>query len=227
MLRSRERFVILTFLRKFSFTKSGIVSVCKCNVSFLSGHDSVTLDTRILRSCISSPFIHKELGPFVKNRNNPLTSPGEYAAGTKADDEWKGLGCSGQIPMQPGITNHWDEGCLREEILTPFIDRNPEISRLSRILVASMEDIGYGVNYDSAESYTIDDLNGNAFSDCFKTANDGAPFCPEAGSGRFPEDVVATSETYAPTEEEKADVMYGAKDDLMYFHEQLQETSFI
>ena len=53
------------------------------------------------------------------------------------------LGCTGRPPRQGG---HWNEACLRDEFMTPRIDRNWTISKLSS---AFLDDIGYQVDYDA------------------------------------------------------------------------------
>jgi hypothetical protein len=45
---------------------------------------------------------------------------------------------------------HWDEDCLLNELMTPFV--NPTFS-LSRLTVASLEDLGYTVNYAAADAF--------------------------------------------------------------------------
>ena len=54
---------------------------------------------------------------------------------------------------------HWDEECMESELMTGFADvgNNP----LSRITIASLEDLGYDVDYRNADSYTTSDLNPN------------------------------------------------------------------
>ena len=47
---------------------------------------------------------------------------------------------------------HWEAVCFDNEIMTPLIDAgaNP----LSRVTVATLEDLGYTVDYKAADSYT-------------------------------------------------------------------------
>jgi hypothetical protein len=87
----------------------------------------------------------------------PRQASSLYATNTNADDAWKALGCSGQIPLESKNKGHWDESCLRNEVTTPVVFsgvRNP----LSNFTIAAMADMGYDVNYNGADSYSIDDL---------------------------------------------------------------------
>jgi hypothetical protein len=80
------------------------------------------------------------------------TSACTYKADSKATSEWRCLtGCSNTVPLEKNICGHFDETCLNSELLTPYTDKD---MRLSRITVASLEDIGYLVNYNGADVYT-------------------------------------------------------------------------
>jgi hypothetical protein len=79
-----------------------------------------------------------------------------YATNDNADNAWKALGCSGHIlsslPKDTGM-----KICLRNEVMTPIVFsgvRNP----LSNFTIAAMADMGYGINYNGADPYSIDDL---------------------------------------------------------------------
>ena len=81
--------------------------------------------------------------------------PCSYNSETKAANEWRCLsGCSNTVPIYP--CGHWSEECLRREIMLPSLSRtrNP----VSSITVASLEDLGYLVNYDGADRFTSDDI---------------------------------------------------------------------
>jgi hypothetical protein len=85
--------------------------------------------------------------------------------GARANAEYAVLtGCS-QVPTendgrfsQRGIyCGHWDEECMGSELMTGYLDdrKNP----LSRITIASLEDMGYRVDYSKADPFTRDDIN--------------------------------------------------------------------
>jgi Leishmanolysin len=61
-------------------------------------------------------------------------------------------GCT-QIPNTCG---HWDEYCMGREIMTSVVDVTNVISRVT---IASMEDLGYEVNYGDAEPYSDVEIN--------------------------------------------------------------------
>lgn len=83
-------------------------------------------------------------------------------SGSKASEEFEALSGCPTIPidLSGGVEGcyHWSEACLGKELMTPFIDEgtgNP----FSRISIASLEDIGYTVDYSSADRYRTSDLN--------------------------------------------------------------------
>jgi hypothetical protein len=92
--------------------------------------------------------------------------------GSLAKAEWAALGCTGKLPVEldggSGTAGgHWDEDCLDQELMTGVVDTN---MKLSVITVASLEDMGYGVDYSAADAYDISMLD-----------NCGT-YCPEAPS---------------------------------------------
>lgn len=98
-----------------------------------------------------------------------LTSDDNYR-GQYAQQEWERLGCSGDLPIETDgglgtAGGHWDEQCLAGELMTGFTNTD---MRLSRITIAAFKDLGYGVNMDAADDFTLDDL-GSCGS-----------YCPEA-----------------------------------------------
>ena len=76
-------------------------------------------------------------------------------------------GCSAaEIPISQGNQfpdcQHWDETCFVHEIMSPtyFLNNDGSVPyQLSRITVATMEDIGYTVNLDAADAYTSADMD--------------------------------------------------------------------
>ena len=47
---------------------------------------------------------------------------------------------------------HWDEGHFATEIMTGYINSTNQISRMT---IASLEDVGWSVSYSSSDSYTL------------------------------------------------------------------------
>jgi Leishmanolysin len=84
--------------------------------------------------------------------------------GPRANAEYLAIsGCS-VVPTEndgsPGdgtFCGHWDETCMRSELMTGFL--NSGLNPLSRISIASLHDLGYTVNYLPAESYNRSNLN--------------------------------------------------------------------
>jgi Leishmanolysin len=84
--------------------------------------------------------------------------------GPLANAEYQAIsGCS-VVPTEndgfPGngtFCVHWDEKCMRSELMTGFL--NSGLNPLSRISIASLQDLGYTVDYSPAESYNRSNLN--------------------------------------------------------------------
>jgi hypothetical protein len=103
---------------------------------------------------------------------------GRYANDTRADAEWKTIGCSGPLPVEldhgDGTKDgHWDEDCLVSELLTGKTNLTESSSPLSRVTVGCMEDLGYVVDYSQADDISIGNLGVCGSS------------CPEAGTRRL------------------------------------------
>jgi Leishmanolysin len=83
--------------------------------------------------------------------------------GANANREWQSIsGCSGSVPIEADggegtACSHWDEDCLENEIMTGYLGDTDPI--FSRITIATMEDIGYEVDYSQAETYTAANVN--------------------------------------------------------------------
>lgn len=91
--------------------------------------------------------------------------------------------------------------------MTPFAEAGSRPEPLSRITIGALEDIGYGVDYDAAVEFTIDDLGTCSDTNC--------PEADDTTSSPLP--------IYEPTEAEVTAIMEGVKDDLIYFHEYLHQ----
>lgn len=90
------------------------------------------------------------------------TPPCPYNVNTKASAEYQALsGCTAAVPIEfdggPGTQcGHWEEDCLLDELMTGF---STGTLPLSRITVASLEDMGYLVDYDAADPYTAANMS--------------------------------------------------------------------
>jgi hypothetical protein len=64
--------------------------------------------------------------------------------------------------------SHWDEVCMGSELMTGFLEKNDdETHPLSRITIAGLGDLGYTVDYTTADPYTVDNLDDSCH--CVKT----------------------------------------------------------
>ena len=79
--------------------------------------------------------------------------------GAKGIAEYKKLGgADADVPVENGFgpgscEGHWRESVFKKELMTSFL--NDGTNPLSRLSIASMEDLGYSVSYGSAESFTL------------------------------------------------------------------------
>ena len=92
----------------------------------------------------------------------PQTSSCPYN-GPRANAEYKTItGCDVAPTENSGrigdgtFCGHWDEDCMRSELMTGFL--NGGLNPLSRITIATLDDIGYTVDYTPAESYGRNDV---------------------------------------------------------------------
>jgi hypothetical protein len=96
----------------------------------------------------------------VKGLATSETTPPCAYTGALANKEYKAIsGCSA-VPLEKnrgpgGDCGHWSEECMKDELMTPLISGN---NQLSRITVGSLEDLGYVVDYSHAAAFGRTDL---------------------------------------------------------------------
>jgi Leishmanolysin len=83
--------------------------------------------------------------------------------GEKAISEFQAISGCGVVPTEndfgPGtFCGHWDEECMGTELMTGYSNAT---NLLSRITIASLDDLGYDVDYTNADNYTSNNLNPN------------------------------------------------------------------
>ena len=89
--------------------------------------------------------------------NGLLDTNNDYLEETSATNVWRNdWRCVGTPPIekdgQPGTAlSHWDEECLLDELMTGFA--SGALPSFSRLTIATLEDIGYSVNYDAADAF--------------------------------------------------------------------------
>ena len=83
--------------------------------------------------------------------------------GPRANAEYKNItGCDFVPTENTGsagdgtFCGHWDEDCMRSELMTGYLNRG--LNPLSRITIATLQDMGYAVDYSTAESYGRNDV---------------------------------------------------------------------
>ena len=93
----------------------------------------------------------------LKTDNCPYNGP-------LANAEYKNItGCSVVPTENTGgggtFCGHWDEECMNSELMTGFL--NGGLNPLSRISIATLGDLGYTVDYSTAESYGTSAVDSN------------------------------------------------------------------
>ena len=70
------------------------------------------------------------------------------------------LGVANPLPVPVANTGaegtrcgHWREGVFGHELMTGFVNSGP--NPISRLTIGALEDLGYEVNYDAADDYTL------------------------------------------------------------------------
>jgi hypothetical protein len=91
--------------------------------------------------------------------------------GSEAKQVWEDMGSSGPLPVETDGSSgtagfHWVETCLRGELMTGYVQGGQASMSLSKLTIASLKDMGYGVNLDAADEFSIDRL-GNYGSYCW------------------------------------------------------------
>jgi hypothetical protein len=90
-----------------------------------------------------------------------------YYVGPKASQEFNfATGCAsiGEYQLLPlgepisFVCNHWQESCFREETMSLILSPPGVRTKLSRITVGTLHDLGYRVNYNGADKYDYVDM---------------------------------------------------------------------
>jgi Leishmanolysin len=92
------------------------------------------------------------------NRDPTICDTAPKYVGTKGKLEWQALGKTGDVPLEEQYgtgtcEGHWDEQIFAKELMTGFL--NSGTNPLSRLSIASLEDLGYIVNYVPADVYAL------------------------------------------------------------------------
>jgi hypothetical protein len=79
-----------------------------------------------------------------------------YYTGSNGLAEWITFGGTGNIPLETGggtgtCEGHWKESNFDTELMTGYSDTT---TKLSRMTIGALKDIGYSVNYAFADAYT-------------------------------------------------------------------------
>ena len=142
---------------------------------------------------------------------------------------WRNIwGCSSNAPPVeqdggPGTKGaHWDEGCMRNEFMTGYVNGNPPGNPVSLLTIANLEDIGYKVNYNAADEY-----DGSDTTCCFPGVSDGDDnYSPPSPSDNGQAEAVAfgkqllSDSILVETGEESEDLRYVGGDFVSVLYEE-------
>eukprot|EP00581_Thalassiosira_minuscula_P005901 CAMPEP_0183747878 /NCGR_PEP_ID=MMETSP0737-20130205/67487_1 /TAXON_ID=385413 /ORGANISM="Thalassiosira miniscula, Strain CCMP1093" /LENGTH=461 /DNA_ID=CAMNT_0025983595 /DNA_START=574 /DNA_END=1959 /DNA_ORIENTATION=+ len=129
-------------------------------ITGLMRFDIADIERLVAQGRYESVILHEMghvLGVGTLWRLNKIVNAQLVYRGPNAKRVWKeDWGCASDAP--PLETDggagtaggHWDEDCLQDEFMTGYVDKNMPISRLT---IASLEDLGYVVNYNAADRY--------------------------------------------------------------------------
>ena len=106
--------------------------------------------------------------------------------GTTGKAEWTtlggpGLGGPADVPLEPDIGAHWNEGWFNGEIMTPVTEGPSVRLPISRMTIGALIDLGWGAALTAADTYVLP----GCASSCPVVGPAGAP-----GEGAFVDDVV-------------------------------------
>lgn len=86
-----------------------------------------------------------DLDPLIDTGTNTYTGP-------RALEAFQDLtGCS-VLPLAENDENHWNEDCLRNEIMTPTLQFRQN-ALVSRVTLSALEDLGYSVDFSEEDAF--------------------------------------------------------------------------
>jgi hypothetical protein len=99
---------------------------------------------------------------WTSNKLHSGSTPNDKYKGRYAKQAWKDMGCSGPLPVETDggsgtAGGHWDEACLGGELMTGYVETGQSMP-LSRLTIASLKDMGYGVNLNAADKFSKERL---------------------------------------------------------------------
>ncbi len=102
-------------------------------------------------------------GLTVSTPDTTICGDNPQFTGLNAVREYRALGGTGNVPLkadnEPGSCGHWAEGLFERERMTPTVQTTQasvgRVNPLSRLTIASMEDLGYVVDYSIADAYSL------------------------------------------------------------------------
>lgn len=146
-------------LRSDGFPLVGIIVLDRADIEFLaaSGDLHTVVQHELGHVLDLSMSGWQRRGLLAHDRHDCFDSRTVHFTGGSAAHEFAELGGSGQVPVEdngvPGTAcSHWDEETFHSELMTGYLDRD---ARLSRITAGALGDMGYRVDLDAADPYSL------------------------------------------------------------------------
>lgn len=104
--------------------------------------------------------VWERLGLLSYNSSECLSATSVSFNGPRANSEWQALGGIGGLPVENNYgqgtkCGHWSEAVFDTELMTGFAEAPGVPTPLSSVSVASLADLGYEVDMDAADSYSL------------------------------------------------------------------------
>lgn len=146
-------------LRSDGFPLVGVIVLDRADVDFLaaSGDLHTVVQHELGHVLDLSMSGWQRRGLLSHERAGCYDSHSVHFTGAAAEREFARLGGAGRVPVENNgvmgtACSHWDEETFGGELMTGYLDRD---APLSRITGAALSDMGYQVNLDATDAYTL------------------------------------------------------------------------
>lgn len=140
------------------WVRSGTGTAITCDIEFDSDDtgEPIFIDYILheMGHCLGIGTLWEDTGDVTKRGGGPRA--GYEYTGAHATNVWQNdWGCAGTPPIETDFGSgaaggHWDECCLRNEVMSTFLfneDDNP----FSELTIGALDDLGYTVDYGQAD----------------------------------------------------------------------------